>query len=108
MYSTDSIFFYSLGDLKGDKNDFGHTTLANLDPFSLLLWVHISMSFFLFPLSIFTMRRFSVNLNFTKTSLEISRTLMVEKIPKGACEGKEKLMEYLKVNVNNSLICTRI
>ena len=88
------------GTLKGDTNDFEHTTLANLDPESPLLWGHICISFFCFPLSIFMMRRFSVNLNFTKMSLEISKTLMVENIEKEFCKTEEGIIQYFKVGLN--------
>ena len=52
------IFF----PFKGSEQDFGHTTLANLsvDDDGDYLWVHISLSFFLFPVAILVMRRFSV------------------------------------------------
>ena len=72
------------GDLKGNLTEFGHTTLANLPADSSYLWVHSTLAFILFPVAIFLMRQFSVGLKFHDNDLEISRTLLVEGIPKEA------------------------
>jgi len=45
------------------------------------------------------MRRFSANLNFVKTSLEISKTLMVENIAKDLCKNEDKIIKYFKVSL---------
>ena len=96
-----NIIDFHLGELAGNTTDFEHTTLGNLDPGaypdSAYLWAHISLSFFLFPLSILFMRRFSVDLRFTQMSLEMSRTLLVEKIPKNLCRSIEELQRYVEV-----------
>jgi len=78
------------GSKQGTDVDFGHTTLANLDPDSSYLYVHITIAFLLFPIAIFIMRRFSESLGFRDTSLEISHTLQVENIPRERC--KEDLL----------------
>ena len=40
---------------------FEHTTLANLDPSTEYLWVHLILAFMFFPVAILVMRRFSVD-----------------------------------------------
>ena len=86
-----------LGTLAGNATDFEHTTLGNLDPHSHFLWAHISLAFCLFPLSILFMRRFSVDLRFTQLSLEMSRTLLIENIPKNLCRSTEEVKRYFVV-----------
>lgn len=77
------------GTLQGDRTSFEHTTLVNLDPSSDYLWVHVAFSFIFFPLAIVIMRKFSVDVEFQDVSLEISRTLMIEKVPKYLCKVEE-------------------
>uniref|UniRef100_A0A1B0GLT9 CSC1/OSCA1-like N-terminal transmembrane domain-containing protein n=1 Tax=Phlebotomus papatasi TaxID=29031 RepID=A0A1B0GLT9_PHLPP len=47
------------GDLIGDVNTFGHTTVSNLDPTSSVLWVHVICAIAFVPLVVLTMRRSS-------------------------------------------------
>ena len=96
MCSSIQICFIT-GTLAGNTTDFEHTTLGNLDPDSNFLWAHISLAFFLFPLSIMFMRRFSVDLRFTQLSLEMSRTLLIENIPKNLCRSTEEVKRYFEV-----------
>jgi len=79
------------GSLQGSEQDFGHTTLANLsvDDDGDYLWVHISLSFFLFPVAILVMRRFSVNVKFVEVGLEMRKTLMIMKVPRILCRELE-------------------
>ena len=81
------------GDKQGGLVDFGHTTLANLDPDSSSLYVHITIAFLLFPITIFIMRRFSESLNFRDASMEISHTLQIENIPRSMCK-EEQLRQH--------------
>ena len=76
-----------------DSSDFGHTTLANLSPSQdgIILWIHVVIAFLMFPVAIFLMRRFSIGLKMTDTSLKITRTLAIENIPENLCR-----IEYLK------------
>ena len=83
------------GVLKGNETEFGHTTLANLPANSSYLWVHSTLAFILFPVAIFLMRKFSVGLKFQDHDLEISRTLIVEGIPKEALK-KETVEAHFK------------
>jgi hypothetical protein len=71
------------GTKLGTVNDFGHTTLANLDSEkdSFILWIHLVIAFLMFPAAIFLMRRFSIGLKMRDTSLKITRTLAIENIP---------------------------
>lgn len=78
------------GTLQGNTTSFEHTTLVNLDPSSNMLWTHVALSFVFFPLAILIMRRFSVDLKFQDISLEVSRTLMVENVPKVYCTDEHK------------------
>lgn len=77
------------GTLQGNATDFGHTTMANVDPKNEVqvnyLWVHIILAFLLFPLSIFLMRRFSIGLRMRDTSLGATRTIAIENIPMQFC-----------------------
>jgi len=77
------------GTLQGNATDFGHTTMANVDPMNKkeknYLWIHIILSFLLFPLAIFLMRRFSIGLRMQDTSLGITRTVAIENIPHKLC-----------------------
>ena len=82
------------GTLYADVTSFEHTTLANLDPDSDLLWVHLCLSFIFFPVAILIMRRFSVDLRFTQVNMEISHTLMIERIPKMFCRSTEELQRH--------------
>lgn len=77
------------GSLQGDVSSFEHTTLVNLAPDSEFLWVHVILSFVFFPLAIVVMRKFSVDVGFQDVSLEISRTLMIEKVPRYLCKREE-------------------
>ena len=95
--SIENLFSLS-GTLAGNKTDFEHTTLGNLDPECDYLWAHISLAFFLFPLSILIRRRFSVDLKFTQMSLEMSRTLLIENIPRNLCRSTEELQRYFEVS----------
>ena len=78
-----------IGEKQGDESSFGHTTLANLDPNSDVLWAHITLSFLLFPVVILVMRRFSVDVQFQDVGLEMRRTLMIEKVPRAMCHQPE-------------------
>ena len=85
------------GTKQGNSTDFGHTTLANLDPESKALWVHITLAFLLFPLAIFLMRRFSIDLRFKDTFLGVTRTLAVDKIPRQLCTIENVYQHFTEV-----------
>ena len=84
--------------LGGNYSDFGHTTLANLDPQSnhdsVILWIHVCLAFLMFPLAIFLMRRFSIGLKMTDTNLKITRTIAIENIPQKLCRN-DLIREHL-------------
>eukprot|EP00092_Neocalanus_flemingeri_P009447 GFUD01010165.1.p1 GENE.GFUD01010165.1~~GFUD01010165.1.p1 ORF type:complete len:846 (+),score=190.82 GFUD01010165.1:77-2614(+) len=77
------------GTQLGNATDFGHTTLANLNPNddkdSIILWIHVAIAFLMFPAAIFLMRRFSIGLKMTDTNLKITRTVAIENIPEKNC-----------------------
>ena len=83
------------GTQLGNTTDFGHTTLANLNPNNPddgnILWVHVILGFLMFPVAIFMMRRFSYGLKMTDTNFKVTRTLGIENIPKILCK-----VDYLK------------
>ncbi|XP_049826808.1 calcium permeable stress-gated cation channel 1 [Aethina tumida] len=68
------------GSLQGDKTTFGHTTISNLEPTSLWLWVHIATALSFLPLTILIMRRSSVRK--PSSTMLASRTLMITHISK--------------------------
>ena len=77
------------GSQLGNATDFGHTTLANLDPNdeedAIILWIHVILAFLMFPAAILLMRRFSIGLKMTDTNLKITRTIAIENIPERLC-----------------------
>ena len=81
-----------------NSTDFGHTTLANLDPKNSdddnILWVHVVLGFLMFPAAIFLMRRFSYGLKMTDTSLKVTRTLGIENIPELLCSEDYLLQHF--------------
>jgi len=81
------------GTQLGNATDFGHTTLANLNPNndkdSFILWIHVVIAFLMFPAAIFLMRRFSIGLKITDINLKITRTLAVENIPVKLCNIRD-------------------
>merc|ERR1719318_2065769 len=81
------------GTQLGNATDFGHTTLANLNPNdhkdSIILWIHVAIAFLMFPAAIFLMRRFSIGLKMTDTNLKITRTVAIENIPSKVCNIKD-------------------
>jgi len=82
------------GTQHGNVTDFEHTTLSNLSPESPLLWCHITVAFLMFPLAIFMMRRFSVELKFRDPDLEVTRTLCIENIPVHMCDDSTMLRRH--------------
>ena len=87
------------GTQEGNATDFGHTTLVNLDPDSGYLWVHITLAFCLFPTAIVVMRRFSVDLRFRDTGLDVTRTLAIERIPRHMCREEAVRRHFDEVAV---------
>lgn len=72
------------GNNIGNKTDFGHTTIGNLDPDSPLLWVHAVLAVAFLILLVGLMRHFHVNLEFEEDE-QVSRTLMISGIPHDQC-----------------------
>ncbi|WAR18222.1 CSCL2-like protein [Mya arenaria] len=72
------------GNNIGNATDFGHTTIANLDAKSNLLWIHGLLCIVYLALAVIFMRHFSVNLKFEDDE-QVSKTLMVANIPKDKC-----------------------
>ena len=52
----------------------------------MLLYVHTVLSFLLFPLTIFWMRKFSEDIGFRDVGLMLTRTLFIENIPLHNCK----------------------
>jgi len=77
------------GTQLGNATDFGHTTLANLNPNdekdAYILWIHVAIAFLMFPAAIFLMRRFSIGIKMRDTGLKITRTIVIENIPPLVC-----------------------
>lgn len=72
------------GNNIGNATDFGHTTIANLDAGSDLLWIHAILAVLFLALAVIFMRHFSVNLTFDDDE-QVSKTLMIANIPKDKC-----------------------
>ncbi|XP_059351979.1 calcium permeable stress-gated cation channel 1-like isoform X3 [Daphnia carinata] len=82
------------GDLKGDEKQFGHTTLSNLDPRSWYLWILVGLSLLFVPLAIFIMRHFSKRLDIPEEDSTVSRTLMINHIPRSRCNKADLLKHF--------------
>ncbi|XP_053408695.1 calcium permeable stress-gated cation channel 1-like isoform X3 [Mercenaria mercenaria] len=72
------------GTYIGNATDFGHTTIANLDAKSNLLWIHAILAVVFLVLAVIFMRHFSVNLTFDDDE-QVSKTLMIANIPTDKC-----------------------
>ncbi|CAH0562592.1 unnamed protein product [Brassicogethes aeneus] len=82
------------GELQGDKTTFGHTTISNLEPTSMWLWVHVSAAILFLPLTIMIMRKSSVR----KPSITAlaSKTLMITHISRNH-RNCEDIRNYFNV-----------
>ncbi|XP_078315028.1 mechanosensitive cation channel TMEM63B-like isoform X4 [Crassostrea virginica] len=78
-----SLVYFS-GNNIGNKTDFGHTTIGNLDPDSQLLWVHAVLAVAFLILLVGLMRHFHRNLEFEEDE-QVTRTLMISGIPTDKC-----------------------
>lgn len=68
----------------GTSTDFGHTTLANLDSSSNLLWIHACLAVVYFCLAVVFMGHFSKNLRHENDE-QVSKSLMISNIPTDKC-----------------------
>ncbi|XP_074652654.1 mechanosensitive cation channel TMEM63B-like isoform X2 [Tubulanus polymorphus] len=73
-----------MGDLEGNDQTFGHTTISNVESGSPYLWVHAVLAVLFLIIAVYMMRHFSVNLNYEEDE-QATRTLMVSHIPKDQC-----------------------
>lgn len=82
------------GELAGDIWSFGHSTLSNLPPESLLLWIHVLVAIAYVPLVVLVMRRTSGR-NAFKTAA--SRTIMITDISReDYSSGRAALQQYFQ------------
>lgn len=86
---------FTMGNMQGDKTNFGHTTISNLDPLDNVLWIHIVIAILFMPMGIFIMRRFSVSLRMEEEECVSCRTLMMDGIPRQHCI-KDTLIRHLQ------------
>lgn len=80
------------GNLQGDVNSLGHTTISNLDPNSALLWIHVVVAILYIPLVVLVMRRASGRNAFKTAS---TRTIMATNISANDC-NKSIIKNYVK------------
>lgn len=80
------------GNLYGDVNTLGHSTISNLSPESKLLWVHVIVSILYVPLVVSIMRRASGRNAFKTAS---TRTIMATNIASNDC-SKTIIRNYIK------------
>lgn len=80
------------GELSGDINSFAHTTIANLDPSSLFMWVHTIFAILFVPLVVLIMRR-SSGRNAVKVAA--TRTVMMTDVAKPDC-NRNTIQNYLQ------------
>ncbi|KAK8396634.1 hypothetical protein O3P69_004961 [Scylla paramamosain] len=83
------------GTLEGGKKEFGHTTMANLNPQSRLMWIHVTLAFLFLPLGIVFTRRFSKKLDLKEVTTSASRTLMITRVPRRACH-KDTILKHFQ------------
>ena len=67
------------------ENRLVRTTANNRGPEDDWLFAHTILAFILFPIAIYTMRRFSSEMKFRDVTIPVSRTLLIEKIPSQMC-----------------------
>lgn len=84
-----------MGKLEGGRNQFGHTTMANLDPQSPLMWIHVTLAFLFLPLGILFTRRFSKKLDLKEVTTSASRTLMITRVPRRSCH-KDTILKHFQ------------
>lgn len=80
------------GSLSGDVNSFSHTTIANLDGNSPLLWVHTICAILFVPLVVLIMRRSSGRNAF---KISPTRTIMATGVSKPDC-NRQGIQNYLQ------------
>lgn len=78
----------------GNSTDFGHTTIANLDASSNLLWIHAVLAVVFLLLAILFMRHFAASLTYDDDE-QVSKTLMIANIPKDKC-SKNLIMKHFQ------------
>lgn len=80
------------GTLSGDVNSFSHTTIANLDPSSPLIWIHTTFAILFVPLVVLIMRRSSGRNAF---KIAPTRTVIMTEISKPDC-NRNSIQNYLQ------------
>lgn len=80
------------GTLSGDVNSFSHTTIANLDPNSHLIWVHTIFAILFVPLVVLIMRRSSGRNAF---KIAPTRTVIITELRKPDC-NRNTIQTYLQ------------
>lgn len=80
------------GKLIGDVNSFAHTTIANVDPNSWVMWVHTTFAILFVPLVVLVMRR-SSGRNAVKVAS--TRTVMMTDVEKPDC-NRNTIQNYLQ------------
>lgn len=80
------------GELSGDVNSFGHTTVSNLSPDSPWLWIHVIVAICYVPLVVLVMRKSSGRYAGKKAS---TRTIMATNIERKDCE-KRAIRTYIQ------------
>ena len=80
------------GSLSGDVNSFSHTTIANLDPSSNLMWVHTVFAILFVPLVVLVMRRSSGR---NAVKIAPTRTVMMTNVKKPDC-NRTTIQNYLQ------------
>lgn len=84
------------GNMQGDNATFGHTTLSNLDPMSMWVWVHTILILSYLPIGAYIMRHFLKKVRESKHGGELAaRTLLITEIPKQQCDV-QSLTDYFK------------
>lgn len=80
------------GKLIGDVNSFAHTTIANVDPNSWVMWIHTTFAILFVPLVVLVMRR-SSGRNAVKVAS--TRTVMITEVEKPDC-NRHTIQNYLQ------------
>lgn len=80
------------GHLSGDVNSFSHTTIANLEPDSNLMWIHTTFAILFVPLVVLVMRRSSGRNAF---KVAPTRTVMMTSVSKPDC-NRITIQNYLQ------------
>lgn len=71
---------------------------------SWYLWIHVGLSIMFVPIAIIIMRHFSKRLDIPEEDSAVSRTLMINHIPRSRCSKADLLKHFKYIVLDNSFL----